>query len=292
MIDLKKQITVFTPTYNRAYILERVYKSLIIQTNKEFEWIIVDDGSTDNTKKIVDSWIKENKIDISYYYQENQGKQIAHNLGVIKSKCDLFVCLDSDDYFTNDCIEKILSTYNSIHDEITGIICKKGFINKKVNGSFPNIKYVTLMDLNYKYNYRYDTLLIYKTKLLKEHLFPKIDGEKFIPEPYVYDQIDMLGKMYLLDEKLCICEYMEDGYTNKTRELITNNSKSYAVFSKQQLYLSSSIKVKIIDAVRYTIGSWLSKDSNYIKKIDKIKYKLLIILCLPLSKIIYMKKYK
>ena len=85
---------------------------------------------------------------------------------------------------------------------------------------------------------------------------------------------------------------MEDGYTNKTRELITNNSKSYAVFSKQQLYLSSSIKVKIIDAVRYTIGSWLSKDSNYIKKIDKIKYKLLIILCLPLSKIIYMKKYK
>lgn len=292
MIDLKKQITVFTPTYNRAYILERVYKSLIIQTNKEFEWIIVDDGSTDNTKKIVDSWIKENKIDISYYYQENQGKQIAHNLGVIKSKCDLFVCLDSDDYFTNDCIEKILSTYNSIHDEITGIICKKRFINKKVNGSFPNIKYVTLMDLNYKYNYRYDTLLIYKTKLLKEHLFPKIDGEKFIPEPYVYDQIDMLGKMYLLDEKLCICEYMEDGYTNKTRELITNNSKSYAVFSKQQLYLSSSIKVKIIDAVRYTIGSWISKDYNYIKKIDKIKYKLLIIICLPLSKIIYMKKYK
>lgn len=289
---MKKQITVFTPTYNRAYILERVYKSLIIQTNKEFEWIIVDDGSTDNTKKIVDSWIKENKIDISYYYQENQGKQIAHNLGVIKSKCDLFVCLDSDDYFTNDCIEKILSTYNSIHDEITGIICKKRFINKKVNGSFPNIKYVTLMDLNYKYNYRYDTLLIYKTKLLKEHLFPKIDGEKFIPEPYVYDQIDMLGKMYLLDEKLCICEYMEDGYTNKTRELITNNSKSYAVFSKQQLYLSSSIKVKIIDAVRYTIGSWISKDYNYIKKIDKIKYKLLIIICLPLSKIIYMKKYK
>ena len=100
-------ITVFTPTYNRAYILPRLYKSLLRQTNKQFEWIIVDDGSTDNTEEKVNNWIKENKIKIKYYKQENQGKMIAHNKGVEKSEGELFVCVDSDDYLTDNAIEII-----------------------------------------------------------------------------------------------------------------------------------------------------------------------------------------
>jgi glycosyltransferase involved in cell wall biosynthesis len=108
------KITVFTPTYNRAYILDRVYKSLINQTNKSFVWLIVDDGSTDNTESLVKKWIKEDKIEIKYYKQKNGGKQRAHNKAVKLTDTDLFICLDSDDYFTKDAIEILLNSWNEV----------------------------------------------------------------------------------------------------------------------------------------------------------------------------------
>ena len=95
---MKKRMTVFTPTYNRAYILPKLYDSLCQQTVKSFEWLIVDDGSVDNTQELVEKWIEEKKIEIRYFKQANGGKQRAHNLGVEKSKEEIFVCVDSDDY--------------------------------------------------------------------------------------------------------------------------------------------------------------------------------------------------
>ena len=104
-----KEITIFTPTYNRLYSMKRLYRSLINQTNKDFIWLIVDDGSTDKTEEYVREWINNNKIEIRYLYQKNQGKQVAHNLAVENCNTDFFICVDSDDYLTNNAVEIMIS---------------------------------------------------------------------------------------------------------------------------------------------------------------------------------------
>ena len=109
-------LSIITPTYNRSRELQRAYKSLLDQTSKSFEWIIIDDGSIDDTKKIVEKLKKENKIDINYISKENGGKPSAYNTGVIHSKNDLLLCLDSDDILTNDAVATILSDYDEIKD--------------------------------------------------------------------------------------------------------------------------------------------------------------------------------
>jgi len=109
-------LSICTPTYNRGYTLERVYKSLLEQSVQDFEWIIIDDGSTDNTKKWVEKWINEDLLSIKYYYQENQGKHIALNEGVLLSNGKLFTCLDSDDWFYKDTVEKVKSNGSTSKD--------------------------------------------------------------------------------------------------------------------------------------------------------------------------------
>ena len=293
MTKIVDKVTVFTPTYNRGYILDRAYNSLLKQTNKNFEWLIVDDGSIDNTQKKVKEWIKENKIQIRYIYQRNQGKPLAHNTGVLNAKYNLFFCLDSDDFLVDNCIEIILKEYKKIRDDnkITGLIAKRQFLNEsKILPPFPSKKSVTLLDLVYKYNYKYDLLLVYKKEYLKRFLFPSIPNEKFIPEPYVYNQIDQLGTMILIDKELYMCEYLEDGYSKNVKKLITNNPIGYMKFAKQEMMLAKNIKLKCIDAIRYSIGCILSGRKKELLQV-KFSYKVLIILVFPITIVAYIKKY-
>ena len=286
------RVTVFTPTYNRGYILKRAYDSLLKQTNKNFEWLIVDDGSTDDTKNIVKEWIKEKKIQIRYIYQHNQGKPTAHNTGVLNAKYDLFFCLDSDDFLTNDSIETILKEYEKIYtdDKITGLIAKRQFLERKDLPAFPLKETMILLDLVYKYNYKYDLLLVYKKKYLKQFLFPSIPNEKFIPEPYVYNQIDQLGTMLLIDKELYICEYLEDGYSRNVKQLIKNNPIGYMKFAKQEMMLAKNIKLKFIDAVRYSLGCILAGKQKELFEVEFL-YKILIMLVFPITILAYIKKY-
>ena len=131
-----KTLTVFTPSYNRAYTLHKCYESLLRQTSKDFTWLIVDDGSSDNTKELVDSWINENKIEINYIYQENQGMHGAHNTAYKNIKTELNVCIDSDDYMPNDAVEKIKETWEKIKDneKISGIAGLDAYKNGDIIG--------------------------------------------------------------------------------------------------------------------------------------------------------------
>lgn len=105
---VKHTLTIFTPSYNRAYTLHKCYESLKKQSSKDFLWLIIDDGSTDNTKELVDSWIDENIIEIKYHYQNNQGMHGAHNTAYELMDTELNVCIDSDDYMPDDAVEKII----------------------------------------------------------------------------------------------------------------------------------------------------------------------------------------
>lgn len=288
-------LTIFTPTYNRAYILPRLYNSLTNQINKEFEWVIVDDGSTDNTEELIEKWIKENKIDIRYFKQENQGKPMAHNLGVQKTKGELFVCVDSDDYLTENAVKIILEKWNKVKNiqNCVGIVGMCIFENKEPVGTImpENIEYSTLRDLYSKYGYRGDTILVYKTDIIKRHSFPKIEREKFIPETYIYDKIDQKGKLAIISEGIYICEYLEDGYTNNSKKLIKNNPKGYILCAKQRMELSKNLKEQYIACAKYVLGNILAKEkcNSYIAKSPK---KLLTILSIPVSYAMYLKKYK
>ena len=125
-------VTVFTPTYNRAYTLERLYNSLVEQTNNSFVWLIVDDGSTDNTAQLVNKFIAENKINIQYHCQENAGKSQAHNKGVALCETELFVCVDSDDYLAPNAIERVTHHWNYAKslENCIGIFALRSLFNR------------------------------------------------------------------------------------------------------------------------------------------------------------------
>lgn len=286
-------ITVFTPTYNREYKLPQLYNSLICQTNKDFEWIIVDDGSTDNTESLVASWINENKIKIRYYKQENQGKQIAHNKGVLESKGELFICVDSDDYLKEMAIEIIEKSWNNHrgNTNCVGMVAAKILKNNETVGTdMPkNVNYSTLQDLYYKYKHKGDTALIYRCEIIKKYQFPKINGEKFIPETYLYNQIDQDGKLAIIYDKFYVCEYLEDGYTSNSAKLIKNNPIGYILSAEIAKKYANTFKAKIKATARIVLGNWLANKKGYFKSSDE---KIMIILATPLAFIIYLKKYR
>lgn len=219
-------ITIFTPTYNRAYILKYLYESLCAQINKGFLWSIVDDGSTDNTEMLVKSWVSENKINIIYEKQENQGKHIAHNKGIDKCNTELFFCVDSDDRLTEDAVQIIYDLYNEEKDRnILGFYLRKGDLNGNATGeNWPlNIKYASLNDLYQKYGFKGELAIILKTELIKPYRFPKFNKEKFIRETVFYDQINSIAPMLLKNTVCYLFEYKEDGYTAQSIKLEFRN---------------------------------------------------------------------
>ena len=189
------KITVFTPTYNRAHLLDKLYTSLVIQTNRDFEWLIVDDGSIDDTKDVVQSFIKDDKIKIRYIFQENGGKHRAINKGLDHTKSELFFIVDSDDYLIPTAIEKIIYKYKTIENskEFAGISFNKGFTENKLVGKTFSLDYIDCTNLERgKKNILGDKSEIYRTEILRNIKFPEIEGENFMSE-IVYG-MKLLGK--------------------------------------------------------------------------------------------------
>lgn len=281
-------LSIITPTYNRCDLLERLYENLIIQTSKNFEWIIVDDGSTDNTNKVVKHWINQNKVNIKYIYQENRGKYIAHNTGVKNSNGELCLCIDSDDYPTIDCVETILRYWElNKKEKYAGIIALKSYSNQQIiGGNIPNsLKETTLFELSEKYKLRGDRTLIYRSDILKEHLFPEISGVKFITECVIYDEIDKKNKLLVLNKNLCICEYQENGYSNNFLSLMFKNPVGFNIYYMQRIDMALNIIKRIEYAAKYNAFKWMSKSNNYKYR---GKHKIVVKASLPLSILFYL----
>lgn len=250
-----KLLTIFTPTYNRAYILPELYRSLCKEPSDSFIWLIVDDGSTDNTQELVENWQRENLIEIVYFKQENGGKMRAHNKGVELCTTPLFFCIDSDDQIATGAVEKILETHQTLRDDesLGGIAAKRLIINKLASKDLPDQKRSTLHNI-YASGFKGDTSLVFKTDILKEFPFPEIDGEKFVTEGYVYDQIDQKYELLILNEYLMRCEYQEDGYTFNADSLYLKYPKGWALyFSQYYKFYAKSMR----DRIKY-MGYYLS----------------------------------
>lgn len=249
-------LTVFTPTYNRRELLKRVYDSLKNQTSSDFEWLIVDDGSSDDTGKMVESFIDEGIIRIHYYYQKNGGKMRAHNLGVRLCNTELFFCLDSDDYLVDTAVEDILKLWSEKNKcehcirKIGGIVAHKGSSKKDLLGDrgFPEgVESSTLRNL-YRKGFRGETSLVFSTKVLKKYPFPEYDGEKYVPEDVVYDRIDKEYELIVFDKILTICEIVSEGYTDQAQKLRKDNPNGWYIYYEQRMINEpfSILKIKYV----------------------------------------------
>lgn len=285
------KLTIFTPTYNRAYILNNLYKSLLKQSCTDFKWLIVDDGSTDETEKIVDKWMKECKLfPIIYLKQKNSGKQIAHNKGVSMCDTELFFCVDSDDSLTEDAVESVLKKWEEADENIAGIIALRGTSQDSPLGSrMPSVYTSTLMQLYQKWSFKGDTALIYRTDVLKKYPFILLEGERFIGENYVYDQIDQSYTMLLEDKVIYIGNYLEDGYTKSTVKLLVQNPKSYMLMKKQAARLSVSKVYKIKHMAGYIGMGLMIGEKNLVKRSGN---PLLAVLSFPLGVLIWRKRFR
>ena len=227
------KLTVFTPTYNREKLLPRVYESLCAQTDRDFQWLIVDDGSTDGTEKLVNRWINDGPLSIRYYKQKNGGKMRAHNTGVKLTETELFVCLDSDDSFTSTAVSDILMKWSEVADkrDCGGIVAHKGADEEHTlyDAVMPDISFSTLQGL-YRQGFKGETTLVFKTELLKRHLFPEIPGEKYVPEDVVYDEIDRECVLAVLPKILTVCELVESGLTDRVAALREENPTGWYLY--------------------------------------------------------------
>ena len=189
-------VTVFTPTYNRANSIDRVFSSLKKQSYKNFEWIVIDDGSTDNTKQVVEQYIKDGELDIRYIFHENHGKHYAINEAVEMAKGDLFLIADSDDEFLDNSLEVFVDEWSKIPKEkrkrYKGITCRCVDTNGNMIGNKPIPQpYIDMSELDFKYKYGYKGELwgIIRTDIMKEFPFPILEGLRFYPESIVWDKM-------------------------------------------------------------------------------------------------------
>ena len=257
-----KRLTIFTPTYNRAYILPQLYDSLCEQTSQEFEWLIVDDGSTDNTWELIEKWMHEERVEIRYFFQENSGKMMAHNKAVQESKSELFMCVDSDDYLCSaQVVGEVISYWDCHHknskDGICGIIAYKEIGKNRM--SFPEG-----MDVAHKSElpakgFNAEVSLIFNSSVLGQHLFPQFKGEKFVTDDYIYDQIDQKYKFLLFPYFVQHCEYHDDGYSHNYMKLLFNNPQGFRAYHNQYVKFKKKRYFKSVIcyvALSLRIGDW------------------------------------
>lgn len=269
-------ITVYTPTFNRGYILSNLYYSLLRQTNQNFEWLIIDDGSKDNTRELVSKWIEDNKIKITYKYQENKGKMEALNFAHDLICSELNVCVDSDDFLVDDAIEIILDEWKKVrgNKKIAGLVGLDVFKSGEVVGTkFPeDLKYSKFSHFFGKITLG-DKKFVYRTDIIKRYpKYPSFNNEKFPAPGYLYRLIDQDYDLYLINKVLCVVEYLEDGISKNKYLQFRKSPNSFMFYRLELIRLSDNFLDKYKSAVHF-VSSCLFAQKSFFNN----KYFLLII---------------
>ena len=252
------QFTVFTPTYNRAYTLHRVYDSLKHQTYRNFEWLVVDDGSTDNTKELVVQWQQEAGFPIRYAWQENQGKARAWNHGVRLAQGELFLTLDSDDACTANALERLIYHWNSIPTQerhqfsaVTAHCVNQH--GQLVGNKFPEDVFdSTSFEIKTTHNVSGEKWGFQRTEIMRQFTFPEIQNEKYISPSIVWNRISLAYKTRYVNEILRI--YYENGLDSIIRysaKLRAQNPIGASLFYQEYTRLPIPLTWKIKGLVNY-----------------------------------------
>ena len=256
-------ITVFTPTYNRAHLLPRLYESLCRQTFTDFEWVIVDDGSVDDTKGLVNKFLVDktqhstlNTNTIRYFYQENGGKHRAINRGVKEAQGELFFIADSDDSLPPDALEQVARVYETVRgDESFGGVCGlDGTFDGDIIGSgLPlEVMDVNSIDLRNRYHVTGDMKEVFRTEVMREFPFPEIPNERFVPEMLVWNRIATKYKLRYFNRIIYLAEYQQDGITSSiVRARMQSPVASMMTYAEMTRY-----DIPLIQKVKAAVNFW------------------------------------
>lgn len=286
-------LTVFTPAYNRARTLPRTYQSLLSQECKDFIWLIVDDGSTDQTKKLVQSWqLKNNGFEIQYIYKENGGMHTAHNTAYANIHTELNVCIDSDDKMAPGAVKKIEEAWEKVRGNgYAGLIgLDVDFQGNIIGKGFPEGLRETTLTGYYANGGTGDKKLIYRTDVINSvPSYPVFEHEKYVGLNYKYLLIDQKYQLAVLNEPVCEVEYQPDGSSHTMWKQYLQNPQGFAFLRKVYMQYAINKKRLIVDTIHYCSSSQIAHNRNYIKESPN---KVLTILCIPLGWILtaYIKK--
>ncbi len=279
-------ITIFTPTFNRAYCLQRAYDSLCRQTCKTFEWLVIDDGSTDNTAELIRRWQGERKVAIRYIRQENQGMHGAHNTAFRNVESELCLCLDSDDMLTDDCVEFVLkfwADHAERHEKVAGVLTMVGNMSGEGAGlCFPEglgeAHYNWLYETLGLWRLRRDVKYVFRTQIAKAAPeYPVFPDEKYGSMAYKNQFIDAQYPWLLANRVAYLVEYVEDGATLNMYRLYRDNPKGWDVARKSSMLHSLTRKRKFMECVHYVSNSIFLHKWNFIADSPLKLYTLLAI---------------
>lgn len=267
-------ITIFTPTYNRGHLLPRLYESICKQDCMDFEWLVIDDGSTDDTSTLFDGWTRDgHSFPLIYKKVRNGGKQRAINQAMDMARGEFFFIVDSDDAIAPNAVSFIKQAFATLpkdDDSFIGISGLRvsfdgGFINQK-----PQIdSSVGRVDCNNlerpKYALQADMAEVFYTEKLKKYKFPVWNGETFTPEAVVWDQMALDGyRLRWFDTPIYYCEYQQGGLTDSTWSLLKHNPMGYAMlFNIQLQYIK---KGRVNKVLQFISCCCLAKEYGYVTK--------------------------
>ena len=297
------KISILTATYNRAKLLDKLYASILINSNSntdlEVEWLIMDDGSTDNTRRIVSEYVKENIIDIKYFYQENQGKMVAINNLVKKSTGDLIVECDSDDYFTKDAfliIKEAVNKCKSLEEIYALVFLKYTKDGENMGNNFLEDNYKsTMFDLYFKEGLTGEKALVFNSKIRKNFEYELEENEKFVTEARLHHKMDLQYEVRGFNKPIMICEYQKEGYTKNILGMFKKYPKGYYEYFKEMFMQDLhgvTFKKRLYMYKHYILFSVLTNQKNVIKNVNGILNKIIVLILYIPGKIVTRIKIK
>ncbi len=267
-------LTVFTPAYNRAHTIGRTYESLCRQTCKDFCWLIIDDGSTDNTRELVASWLGCSPAErmegesghgfrITYIWQANQGMHGAHNTAYRNITTELNTCIDSDDWMPDNAVERIVDFW-SAHgsNRYAGLVGLDQTADGKVIGTdFPtDMKETTLLGF-YERGGKGDKKLVYRTSVINSYPeYPLFEGERYVGLAYKYMLIDRDWELLAFNEPLVTVEYQQDGSSFNMYRQYWNNPRGFAFFRRTEMSCTRNWKRRFLVCVHYVSSCLIAND--------------------------------
>lgn len=287
-------ITIFTPAYNRAYILPKLYESLCAQTCMDFEWLVVDDGSTDETKSLIENYKLQitnytPSFEIRYIKQENGGKHTAINRGLKDAKGELFFIVDSDDRLTPDAVETICKDWDAVKDKnLCGISYLRGYSDGMVIGDgYPEADHsiANFIDMRYNKGIGGDKAEVWVTDIMKQFLYPKFEGERFFGESWNFIQQSEGHDMLWVNKIIYICEYLEGGLSLSGRSLRIKCPNGGREMSKITMSKRFSLKTRLKNAMLYVAYSYFAK--NTLREMLEVEQKSLVVSMLPAGWALY-----
>lgn len=285
-----KKLTVFTPTYNRKNLLPRLYDSLISQSNKNFIWMIIDDGSTDGTADLVKQWQRENNIEILYFYKNNEGMHSAHNVAYEKITTSWNTCIDSDDIMAHEAVE-------SIYEEIECIEANHAFYavvgldadqqGNVIGTLFPeNLKKIRFNEIYIKYKLTGDKKIIYRSEVMKKlPPYPIYEGERLVPLDYKSLLADQFAFIKPVNKIWCVVEYQEDGSTRNMFRQYRRNPRGFAFSRISRITYGITLKERFKNAIHLVSSALFVSDLYLLKKANN---KLIIFLAFPFGVLLHL----